>query len=401
MAITISDWVKNGKDPRHFYELLARPLLDPDLDGLSKAVLDANLVLLQYQSNDEHAARAQFLMERLGDVQALLDDPARLTSHNLNLAYQLHQESEVSDPKAFRTWLRDRHGADDAACDRVEKLLATSYPRPLRVFRSDASEAVTVAPSAAKPRSSPELGAVPTITVAAPVIAKQPLFADSLRIAQRLADSDPGNAEWQRDLSISLIKNGDLMVAQGNLLEAQRLFTDSLRILQRLADSDPGNAGWQRDLSVSLNKLGDLAVAQRNLPEAQRLFADALRIRQRLADSDPGNAGWQRDLSVSLNKLGDLSVAQRKLPEAQRLFADSLRIRQRLADSNPGNAEWQRDLWVSHWRVAYSLEKQWDSRAAEHWRQAHEILAGMIDEGLHVSAADRGFLAQLKAKLGE
>ena len=68
---------------------------------------------------------------------------------------------------------------------------------------------------------------------------------------------------------------------------------------QRLLALEAGNAEWQRDLSVSLNKLGDLTVAQGNLPEAQRLFGDSLRIAQRLAESDPGNAAWQRDVWVS------------------------------------------------------------------------------------------------------
>jgi tetratricopeptide (TPR) repeat protein len=227
----------------------------------------------------------------------------------------------------------------------------------------------------------------------------QRLFAESLRIAKRLAESDPGNAAWQRDLSVSLEKLGELAVAQGNLPEAQRLFAESLRIRQRLAESDPGNAAWQRDLSVSLNKLGNLAVAQGNLPEAQQLFAESLRIAQRLAESDPGNAAWQHDLSVSLNKLGDLAVAQGNLTEAQRLFGEDLRIAQSLAESDPGNAAWQRDLWVSHWRVADLMEKQKDARAIEHWQQAHDILAGLLARGLHVSPEDLGFLKRLKAKV--
>jgi hypothetical protein len=32
-------------------------------------------------------------------------------------------------------------------------------------------------------------------------------------------------------------------------------------ISSRLAKADPGNAGWQRDLSVSYNKVGDVLVA--------------------------------------------------------------------------------------------------------------------------------------------
>ena len=38
----------------------------------------------------------------------------------------------------------------------------------------------------------------------------------------------------------------------------------------RQAKSDPGNAGWQRDLSVSLNKVGDVKTAQGDLAGALR-----------------------------------------------------------------------------------------------------------------------------------
>ena len=227
----------------------------------------------------------------------------------------------------------------------------------------------------------------------------QRLFSDALRIAQRLADSDPGNAAWQRDLSVSLNKLGAVATAQGNLPETQRLFSEALRIAQRLADSDPGNAQWQRDLSVSFDNLGNLATSQGNLPEAQRLFGECHRILQRLADSDPGNAQWQRDLSVSLNKLGGLATVQGNLPEAQRLFSEALRIRERLADSDPGNAEWQRDLWVSHWRVANVLDKLQSPEAMTHWRQAHETLQRMVSESQFVSAADLQFLERLRDKL--
>ena len=107
------------------------------------------------------------------------------------------------------------------------------------------------------------------------------------------------SADRQRDLSVSFEKLGDLATAQGNLPEAQRLFGEALLIAQRLAESDPANAEWQRDLYVSFIRLGELATAQGNLPEAQRLFGESLRIAQRLAESDPANAEWQRGLAVS------------------------------------------------------------------------------------------------------
>ena len=91
-------------------------------------------------------------------------------------------------------------------------------------------------------------------------------------------------------------------------------YRDSLAIRDRLAQSDPGNAGWQRDLSVSLDKVGDVQVAQGDLAGALKSYRDSLAIRDRLAQSDPGNAGWQRDLSVSYEKVRDVQIAQGDLP---------------------------------------------------------------------------------------
>jgi len=89
-----------------------------------------------------------------------------------------------------------------------------------------------------------------------------------------------------------------VLVEQGNLPEALKSFRDGLVIAERLAQADPGNAGWQRDLSVLYDRVGFVLVEQGNLPEALKSFRDALAISERLAQADPGNAGWQRDLSV-------------------------------------------------------------------------------------------------------
>ena len=77
-----------------------------------------------------------------------------------------------------------------------------------------------------------------------------------------------------------------MLVAQGNLPEALKP-TATACIRDRLAEPDPGNAGWQRDLSVSLREVGDVLVAQGNLPEALKSYRDSLPIRDRLASRTP------------------------------------------------------------------------------------------------------------------
>ena len=96
-----------------------------------------------------------------------------------------------------------------------------------------------------------------------------------------------------------------MLKAQGNLSEALKSFRDGLAIADRLAKSDPGNALWQRGLSVSDNKIGDVLEAQGNLPESLKSYRHGLAIMDRLAKADPGNAGWQTDLVLLNRRLAD------------------------------------------------------------------------------------------------
>ena len=190
---------------------------------------------------------------------------------------------------------------------------------------------------------------------------------------------------------MSYEKVGDVQVAQGQLPAALASYQASLAIAERLAKSDPGNAGWQRDLSVSYDKVGDVQVAQGNLDGAGLLSgeprhhrapgevrsrqcrlaarpvgvvqegrrraggagqsADALAsyqaslaIRERLAKSDPGNAGWQRDLAVSYSHLADVSRRSNEPDKALAALRQGQVIMDRLTKLSPDNAGWKADL---------------------------------------------------------
>ena len=93
-----------------------------------------------------------------------------------------------------------------------------------------------------------------------------------------------GSATWRSRMH----RLGDVQVAQGNLAAALTSYRSSLAIRDRLAKADPGNAGWQRDLSVSHEKLGDVQVAQGNLAGALASYQHSLAIADRLAKADPG-----------------------------------------------------------------------------------------------------------------
>ncbi len=79
-------------------------------------------------------------------------------------------------------------------------------------------------------------------------------------IAQADALQIPFRDERQR--SLWLERCGILAMAQGDLRAALRRFQENLAIDKRLVASAPSNAGWQRDLSVSLDRVGDVLLAR-------------------------------------------------------------------------------------------------------------------------------------------
>ncbi len=76
-------------------------------------------------------------------------------------------------------------------------------------------------------------------------------YRAGLAISENLARHDPANLDWQRDLSVSHERIGNVLVAQGERAAALEAYRAGLAIRENLARRDPANLDWQRDLSVS------------------------------------------------------------------------------------------------------------------------------------------------------
>src|SRR5262249_14983847 len=109
----------------------------------------------------------------------------------------------------------------------------------------------------------------------------------------------------------------DGAIEQNTPLDARLFVSNAARhAFERFLRSDSHNAFWQRHLSVSYNKVGDVQVAQSDLAGALTSYRDGLAIADRLAKSDPHNAFCQRDLSVSYEKVGNVQLEQGDLEGA-------------------------------------------------------------------------------------
>jgi tetratricopeptide (TPR) repeat protein len=73
-----------------------------------------------------------------------------------------------------------------------------------------------------------------------------------------MAAADPSNVDLEEDLWFGLDETGDTLAAAGDVAGARGDFEEGLAIARRLAAADPGAAELQRDVAVSLAKLAHL-----------------------------------------------------------------------------------------------------------------------------------------------
>ena len=116
-----------------------------------------------------------------------------------------------------------------------------------------------------------------------------PLLEEQATIERLSYDYEAAKATLRQLLALepervwSWIDLGDLFVTTASRNQADEAYHQARAVAERLAKADPGNAGWQRDLSVSHNKIGDVQRAQGNLPAALTSFQashDSVEIEQ-------------------------------------------------------------------------------------------------------------------------
>jgi tetratricopeptide (TPR) repeat protein len=177
------------------------------------------------------------------------------------------------------------------------------------------------------------------------------LYRESLAIRERLVQMEPDCADFQRDLSVSYGRMGDLYRALGQGEPAREAYLKSLTIIERLAQAEPDRADYQRDLSVAYERMGDLYRALGQGEPAREAYLKSLAIRERLAQAEPDRADYQRGLSVSHARMGDLYSDLGQGEPAREAYLKSLAIAERLAQAEPDRADYQDDLSVSYGRM--------------------------------------------------
>ena len=105
-----------------------------------------------------------------------------------------------------------------------------------------------------------------------------------------------------------------MAIAAGDLAAARAAYQASKDIRTRLAAADPANTQWQRDLSVSHNKLGDVAIAAGDLAAARAAYQASLDIFSRLAAATPPTPNGSGTCSSRISALTTFPKLQSNFP---------------------------------------------------------------------------------------
>ena len=164
------------------------------------------------------------------------------------------------------------------------------------------------------------------------------IAAEALTLAQKAGDEAASAEAWGL--------GGHVSEAQGRLEGAQAAFEQYLAIFRRLAELEPSNAGWQREMAVAHSRVGGVWLAQKQLTKGIEAYLEALTISRRLAGQDPSNASWQHDLALACLQVGRIAAAANLNDIGLPLYEESLRIFAALVQRAPGFVQWAEDMKI-------------------------------------------------------
>ena len=135
---------------------------------------------------------------------------------------------------------------------------------------------------------------------------------------------------------------------RGNTTGAQIILESLCVKLKKMAATDPFNADWQLNLSITYGNLGALHRERGEFEAAWERYKASLDILQKLVEIDPTITDWQLYLSITYGNLGALHQERGELEAAWERYEASLDILQKLVEIDPTNTDWQEILVVLH-----------------------------------------------------
>jgi serine/threonine protein kinase len=159
-------------------------------------------------------------------------------------------------------------------------------------------------------------------------------FYASHEIRDRRGLEDPENAIKVHQRAWSYCNVGWVFRAEKKYEESLAAYQTALDIRKSLLLLDPINAEWQRDVAVSLELLAQVGEEAGQVAEPAERLREATFVWKRLAENNPTNPRWRTHYTASIGRLLNFLVDQENTAEALRVAEKFIGDIEPLADAS-------------------------------------------------------------------
>jgi tetratricopeptide (TPR) repeat protein len=204
----------------------------------------------------------------------------------------------------------------------------------------------------------------------------------------------------------------DALADQGNdpqtLERGLQEFVYAEGLARKLAQMDPENGSYQRNIMFVLQKLGDIRQVQQDSDGAIAKYNEALEVAKQLVARPSPDPTWKRDLANCYSRVGQGFSQKQDFENALENLNTALDIRTELFQSNKDDAVAQSNLGRSHVEIGKVYEQQSQlEQALKEYRITEEIRSTLVkkdpanDARLNQLAVVQMYIGGVLKKLGE
>ncbi len=201
------------------------------------------------------------------------------------------------------------------------------------------------------------------------------LYGQARLLAVRLANEDPANTTWPRQLAWIHYQTGVVQLDQHDPQAAIKSFQQASDAYEELARTDPTRVQWRAYQAESLAMIGLVHVSRGEPDAALEIYSRSRSLLERLVEDDPTRLSWLEWLARVHISTGDVHLGRQHLEAALESYGAARALRARLAESTGDDAGPQNALAYTLVQIGtvHVLRGKPDL-ARQAWNRAVEII---------------------------
>jgi serine/threonine protein kinase/tetratricopeptide (TPR) repeat protein len=226
-------------------------------------------------------------------------------------------------------------------------------------------------------------------------------YRKALELREALAAQEPGNAEVQGELGVTLDSIGDILSQTGDKAGALDAYRRALKIREALVASDPKGVAARRSLATSYHHMAGFLADGREYREALAVWRKEIDLFEALWREDPKDTRAQRNVALSYKYTGGTLEALGDKAAALELYRKAVALDEARSAADPTDAEARIDLSFSYGALSVCLSNMGDlDGALEAYRKAFAIRQVLAEaDPKNVNA--QGALARAHFRIGQ